>query len=177
MLCGLGLELARGSDERHERQMNDHGVPASQLLPHLADGFEEGEGLDVADRAADLDYRHVGTLGYLADGGLDFIRDVRNHLHGFAQVVSTPLLGDDGFINSPRRAVVVACHHRAGEAFIVAEVEVGLRAVVGDEYFAVLEGTERPGIDVQVRVEFQKVDPQASSFQQRADRRRGQSLA
>jgi len=45
-----------------------------------------------------------------------------------------------------------------GEALVVAEVEVGLCAVVGDKDFAVLEGRHGSGIDVEVGVELHHVD-------------------
>ena len=60
-----------------------------------------------------------------------------------------------------------------GEAFVVAQVEIGLGAVVGDEDLAVLERAHRAGIDVQVRIEFLQRDPQPAAFEQAADRRRG----
>ena len=39
-----------------------------------------------------------------------------------------------------------------GEALVVAEVEIGLGAVVGDEHFAVLEGAHRARVHVEVGV-------------------------
>ena len=44
------------------------------------------------------------------------------------------------------------------EALVVAQVEVGLRAVVGDEDLAVLVGRHRAGIDVEVGVQLQDGD-------------------
>jgi hypothetical protein len=43
----------------------------------------------------------------------------------------------------------------------VAEVEVGLAAVVGDEDLAVLERVHRARVDVDVRVELLHRDPEA----------------
>ena len=48
-----------------------------------------------------------------------------------------------------------------GEALVVAEVEVGLGAVLGDEHLAVLVGRHRPGVDVDVRVELLQLDVEA----------------
>jgi hypothetical protein len=59
----------------------------------------------------------------------------------------------------------------------VAEVEVGLGAVVGDEHLAVLERAHRAWIDVQVRVQFDKGDLQAARFEDRGQRRRRDALA
>ena len=41
--------------------MNEKRVLAPELNAHLADGLEEGQRLDVADRAANLDHRDVGA--------------------------------------------------------------------------------------------------------------------
>ena len=60
-----------------------------------------------------------------------------------------------------------ARHPRGGEALVVAEVEVGLGAVVGDEDLAVLVRAHRARIDVDVRVELHVRDPQAARLEQR----------
>ena len=70
---------------------------------------------------------------------------MRNDLHGRAEVLSAPLLRDDRFVDLAGREVVLPRHPRRGEALVVAEVEVGLGAVVGDEDLAVLVGAHRPG--------------------------------
>ena len=59
----------------------------------------------------------------------------------------------------------------------MAQVEIGLGAVVGDEHFPVLEGAHRARIDVDVRVEFLQGDAVPVSLEQRADGRRRQALA
>ena len=37
----------------------------------------------------------VALLATSFAGGLDFVGDVRNDLHGFAEVIAAPFLGDD----------------------------------------------------------------------------------
>ena len=59
----------------------------------------------------------------------------------------------------------------AGEALVVAEVEIGLRAVVGHEHFAVLVRRHRAGIDVEVGVELAQADAVAARLQQCAKSR------
>jgi type II secretory pathway component PulM len=59
VLRRLGLQLAGRADERHQRQVDVERVLAADVLPELADGLDEGQALDVADRAADLDEHHV----------------------------------------------------------------------------------------------------------------------
>jgi hypothetical protein len=59
----------------------------------------------------------------------------------------------------------------------VADVEVGLGAVVGDEDLAVLERVHRAGIDVEVGVELLHRDPQTAGLQQVAEAGGREALA
>ena len=178
VLRGLGLELLRGGDPGNQREVDKDGVFAAQFLAHLADGFEERQRFDVADGAADFDDGDVGAVGGdLAHGVLDFVGDVGNDLDGFAEVVAAALLQDDLLVDAAGGVVVVARERRVGEALVVAQVEVGLGAVVGDKDLAVLEGRHGAGIDVEVGVELHQVDAQAAALKQAADGSRRQTLA
>ena len=86
-------------------------------------------------------------------------------LDGLAEVVAAAFLGDDLLVDAAGGEVVVAGEMGVGEAFVVAEVEVGLCAVVGDEDFAVLEGRHGSGVDVEVWVELHQVDAEAAGFE------------
>src|SRR5208337_5579969 len=56
-----------------------------------------------------------------------------------------------------------------GEAFVVAKVEVRLRAVVRDENLPMLKGAHRSGVHVQVRIAFLDGDFEAATFEETAD--------
>jgi hypothetical protein len=56
------------------------------------------------------------------------------------------------------------------KALVVAEVEVGLRAVVGHEDFTVLEGVHGAGVDVDVGIEFHHGDAQAARLRSNSPR-------
>ena len=71
-------------------------------------------------------------------------------------------------------SALVAGH--AGEALVMAEVEIGLGAVVGDEDLAVLIGAHRPRIDVEIGVELAQPDRVAARLEERAEGRRSQPL-
>ena len=178
VLRRLGLQFLRGSDPRHQREVNEYRVFAAKFLPHLADGFEERQRLDVAHRPADLDDRHVRAIGRnLAHGVLDLVGDVRNDLNGLAQVVAAALFQDDLLVDPAGRKVVVARERRMREALVVAQVEVGFRAVVGHKDLAVLERRHGSRVDVEVGVELHQVHAQAAALEQAADRCRGKTLA
>ena len=78
-----------------------------------------------------------------------------------------------------RPVVMLSCLRRrpAGEALVVAEVEVGLGAVVGDEDLAVLVRAHRARIDVEIGVELAQPDLVAARLQKRAERGGGETLA
>src|SRR5271156_5469865 len=59
----------------------------------------------------------------------------------------------------------------------MAEVEIGLGAVVGDENLAVLIRRHRARIDIEVRVELAQADFVTARLQQRTERRGSQTLA
>ena len=157
--------------------MDEHRVAARQLVAELADGLEEGQAFDVADRAADLAQNEVDILVAGGDEGLDRVGDVRNDLDGRAEIVAAAFLGDDLLIDAPGGDVVGLRSGAAGEALIVTEVEIGLGAVVGDEHLAVLIGAHGPRVDIEIGIELAQADAIAARLEQRAERSRCQPLA
>src|SRR2546429_186586 len=62
-------------------------------------------------------------------------------------------------------------------ALVMAEIEIGLGAVVGHEHFAVLIRRHRSGIEVEIGVEFAETDLVPASLQQGTKCRRSQTLS
>src|SRR5215470_3933837 len=106
MLRRLGLDLPCGRNVRHQRQVDEASVSPAELQTHLPYGLQERQRLDVADRAADLDDGHVGVARPSPYEMLDLVRDVWDHLHGSAEVVTAALLADDAFVDLPGGEVV-----------------------------------------------------------------------
>src|SRR5207237_7219852 len=94
VLGRLRLQLAGGLDERYERDVDVANVLRPRVPPELADRLEERQRLDVADGSADLadDDVAVGGLAGAADPLLDLVGDVRDRLHGRAEVLPFRLL-------------------------------------------------------------------------------------
>ena len=162
VLGGLGLVLTRWGDVRHQGDMDVADVVQAHVEAELPYGLEEREDLDVADGAADLGDEHVDVVvGQQVDATLDLVGDVWNHLHGLAQVVAVPLSGQDMGIDRSGGGVRIAGEVLVDEPLVVAEVEVGLATVVGDEDLAVLERVHGSRIDVDVRVQLLDQDPES----------------
>jgi hypothetical protein len=100
----------------------------------------------------------------LHDAALDLVGDVRDHLHGAAEVVAAALLADHFLVDATGGDGVLAGQAGADEALVVAEVEVGFGAVVGDVHLAVLERTHGARIDVDVRIELHHRDRRPARF-------------
>ena len=169
VLRRLGLQFAGRRDVRHQRQVDENGGAARQLVAELADRLEERQAFDVADGAADLDEHEIDVLIARQDEVLDRVGDVRNDLHGAAEVIAAPLFGEDVLIDSARRDVVRLLRRNTGEALVMAEVEVGLRAVIGDEDLAVLIRAHGAGIDVQVGIELLEPDRIPARLKERTE--------
>jgi hypothetical protein len=156
----------------------DEDRPAKrQLLAELADGFEERQALDVADRATDLDEDEVEAVIAGLDEFLDRIGDVRNHLHGGAEIVAAPLAGNNVHIEPAGGDVVLPVGGAAGEALIMAEIEVGLGTIVGHEHLPVLIRAHGSGIDVEIGIELSQPHGIAAGLQQCAKCCRCQTFA
>ena len=182
MLRRLCLELAGRRNPGHQGEVNEHHLLGPQLVAELTDRLQEGQALDVAHRAADLDQREVERLAVIADGVLcdrlfDRIGDVRDHLHRRAQVITAALAGDDVLIDAPCRRIVGAASGNPGEALVMAEIKIGLRPIIRDEHLAMLIGRHRARIDVEIRVELAQPHRIAARLQQRAEGGRGDALA
>ena len=129
----------------HERDVDVEDVVGADLAAELADRLEERLRLDVADRPADLRDDDVGgaRLRDRADPRLDLVRDVRDHLHRRAEVLALALLAQHAVPDAAGRVVRGAREVLVDEALVVADVEIGLGAVLGDEHLAVLERAHR----------------------------------
>src|SRR5215813_3675777 len=89
---------------------------------------------------------------------------------GITCTVAAPLLGDDlrvdlagGDVRGRRQVLV-------DEALVVAKVEVGLSAILGDEDLSVLVGAHGARVDVEVGVQLLEVDREASAPEDATDR-------
>ena len=164
LLRGLGLEFAGGLEERHERDVDKHAIRRPDLESKLPHRFEKRQALDVARRAADFGDKDVDVFAAGVDALFDLVGHVRDHLHGFAEVIAATFFLNNGLVNLAGAKAVEAGKLSAGKTFVMAEVEVGLGAIFEDVHFAVLERTHGAGIDVQVGVELLDAHCQATQF-------------
>ena len=158
--------------------MDEQHILLSLLSGYLPDGLEERLRLDIADGAADLGDKHVGLpVVHLVDAGFDLVGDVRDDLHGAAEISALALTAQDAPVDLARRHGAARGQALVREALIVAEVKVGLRAVIGDEDLAVLIRAHGAGVNVQIRVKFLVLHAQTALLQEPAERCGADALA
>ena len=106
LLGRLGLELAGRRDPRHQGRVDADRIVAAEVVPQLADRFDERQAFDVADRAADLADDEIDAVGIGEREFLDRVGDVRDDLDGRAEIIAAPLLGDDVAVDAAGRDIV-----------------------------------------------------------------------
>ena len=179
VLGGFGFVFPAGLQVRDECHVDVQGVLPANFQAHLADGFDKRLALNVADRAADFGDHHVRVRLFAdaVDKMLDLVRDMRNRLHGAAQVAAFPLLPDHVGIDLPGGQVGILVQVLVDKAFIMAQVQVGFRAVLGHVHLAVLVGAHCPGIHIDIRIQLLGRDLQAAGLQQASQGRCRNSLS
>ncbi|MCY1170711.1 hypothetical protein D9M73_107980 [compost metagenome] len=177
MLRRLGLQLTRRRDIRHQRHVDADRIAASEIVAELPDRLDERQRFDIADRPADFAQHEIEIVGLGLREFLDRIGDVRDDLHRGAQIIAAPLARDDLLIDSARGDIVRLARRDAGEAFVMAQVEIGLGPVIRHIDFAMLIGRHRPRIDVKIRIELANPDAIAARLQEGGERCRHQTLA
>ena len=150
---------------------------APDFIAELADRLEERQALDVANRAADLDEDEILVPEIGLDEFLDGVGDMRDDLHGGAEILAAALAPDHRRIDAPGGDAVRPPGGDASEALVMAEIEIGLGTVIGDIDLAMLIGTHRPRIDIEIGVELAQTHAESARLQQRAERRRRKTLA
>src|SRR5690554_196135 len=165
MLGRLGFDLAGGGNVRHQGQVHEDGTLGAHFHLQLATGFQERQGFDIPYGAAHFNQRHIGSGSAFHHTTFDFVGDVRDDLHSAAQIITTTLFANNFFVHPAGGEVIALAHGGTNKAFVVAQVEVGFRAVFGDKNLTVLERAHGAGVHVDVRVQLENSDLQAACLE------------
>ena len=82
--------------------MNIHHVLTANVALNLTDRLK-GKAFDIADRSADFGNNHIRTrfTACTEHALLDFVRNMRDYLHGTAQIFSPTFLADNRRVYFP----------------------------------------------------------------------------
>ena len=157
--------------------MQESHILTAGIMLKLTERFEEGQTFDVAGGAADFSDEYVNSFAALEDAFLDLVGDVRDDLHGLAEVVAAAFLLDDGLVDLAGAQAVEAREFARCETFVVAKVEVRLGTIVKHVDFTVLVGAHGARIDVEVRIEFLDTHLESAAFEERTEGGGGEAFA
>ncbi|OQB55004.1 MAG: hypothetical protein BWX99_01664 [Deltaproteobacteria bacterium ADurb.Bin151] len=145
--------------------MDEYCVLFPDFIAELANGFKKRKAFNITHRAADFHDRYIEIGCRVPDVVFDFVGNVGDDLNRFAQVVSMSFFGNDGIINLPCGQIVFLSHAGGAESFIMPQIEIGFRAVVGHENFAVLERAHGPRVNIDVGIQFLVGNIEPAAFQ------------
>ena len=179
VLGGFGLNLPGAGDVEQRGHMEKDTVSGAHLGGHLADGLQKGLAFDVPHGASHLGDDHIGPGGpaHGVEEGFDLVGDVGDHLDGAAQVVPSALLVQKGPVDLAGGEIAEPVEVFVDEPFVVPQIQVGLRPVLGDKDLPVLVGTHGAGVNVQIGVQLLGGHFISPVFQQTAEAGGGNPFA
>ena len=179
MLCGFRFVFTGAAQEGHQCHMNEQAVLSAHLQRDLPCRLYKRLGLDVSYGAADFgdDHMGIGLLSHTVDELLDLVCDMRNHLHGGAEVLAPPFLVQHIPVDLAGGEIGVSVQVFVDKTLIMSQVKVGFGSVLGDIYFSVLIGAHGSGIHIDIRVKLLRRHLQPPRLQQPSQRSRRDSLA
>ena len=178
VLRWLCLQLTSCGKLWEERDVNVERISATNVFLQLTNRFNEWKRFNVSHRSANFNNDNINIVATESqDALLDLVGDVRDHLHGATEIVTAALSCDHGGVDATGRDVRRLGEVHINEAFVVTKVEIRLCAVIGDVDLAVLIRRHGAWVDVEIRIELDDGDAQATRFQEEANRCGGDPLA
>ena len=159
VLGGLAFQLIGGCQVGHQGHMDKQAVLSPGLHGKLANGLQKRLALNIAYGAADFYQAYIGAgVRVACDGTLDLIGHMGNDLNGLAAIHALALVGDHFPVHASGGQVGVLAQGLVNKALVVPQVQVCFRAVVGNEYLAVLYRVHGARVHIQVRVQLLRGD-------------------
>ena len=134
----------------------DHYTAIAHFPLELPNRFNKGKSLDITHNAADFRYYVVVAILFAQElnATLDFVRNMRDYLHGFAQIVPAPFLANNRLINTSRGYIIAPRRLHIEETFVMTQVQIRFASVIRYVAFAVFIRIKRSRIDIDIGIEL-----------------------
>ena len=165
--CWVGLVFSSPADGIHGTRVRCTNITRSRpsSLPSWRIASRNGR-LSMSPTVPPISHKHeILAVEVGLDELLDRVGDVRDDLDRGAEIFAAPLAADHGRIDPPGGHLSLLPRRDPDIALVMAEIEVGLGAVIGDEDLAVLIGAHRARIDIEIRVELAQPHPEPARLQ------------
>ena len=136
--------------------MNINGVFPADLKTYLTDSLQKGLAFNISRSAADFCNNHIGIglFAYAVNKLLNFIGYMRDNLHRLPQILSPTLFIKHIPVNLACSKVRKFIKVLIDKSFVMTEVKVGFRTVLGYKNLAVLIGAHCAGVYINIRVKL-----------------------
>ena len=94
---------------------------------------------------------------------------MRNGFDIFTSVSECPFPIDDGFIDLSCGQVVVSMERLMNKSFVVAEILISFKTILGDKNFAVLLCADGASVDIKLHVDFDIGNSETFCFEKEAN--------
>ena len=135
--------------------MQEDRISGPKLDSHLSNRFHKGQRLNITDSSSNFDQGNIGIFRAGFYTSFDLIGDMWDDLYRRTKIITPSFLADDSFVNFTAGIVAAFAGASSDKAFIVSQVKIRFRTILGDENFTVLEGTHCARIDVNIRIQLQ----------------------
>jgi len=95
---------------------------------------------------------------------------MRNHLHRTSEIVTPAFLADYVSVNTTGGEIIAFKHGGTDVAFIMAQIQIGLGAIVGDKHLAMLKWAHGTRIHINIGIQFNHGDFKAARLENGAQR-------
>ena len=128
----------------------------SHIMLELTDGLQERLTLDVTYGTAYLDDGDTGLIicKVAVKAALDLIGDMGDDLYSTSAVITTTLLLQYGPVYLTGGNIGIFIQILIDKTLIMSQIQIGLRAILRDEYFAVLYRVHGAGININIWIKL-----------------------
>ena len=179
MLSRFRFKLVRPSDIRNESNMYIHTIIVSDLVAYLSYSLDKRIRFHIPDRSAYFRDNNIGIsiIGNAVNSVFNFVRYMRYYLNGMSKIIASSLLIYNRHENFTGSNVAADIETFVYKSFVMSQIKIGFRPVVGYKNLTVLIRAHSSRIIVNIRVKFLNGNLITAVFKQSPERRGGNSFS
>jgi len=140
----------------NECNMDENCIFSADFMLELPNGFQKRLTFNVTNRSPHF---NNGNSGFFickvpVKPAFDFVCNMGNDLYSPSTVITTAFFLQDGPVDLSGSYIGVFIETFINKTFIVSQIQVSFRTIIGYEYFAVLYWIHCPGVYIDIRIKF-----------------------
>ena len=144
--------------------MYEKSVLLAEIRSQLPYRLKKRKTLNISHGTTDLDYDDIVVVFKGKHTRFYLIRYVGNYLDRFAEEFPFPFLGNNGIVDFAACKIVFFAELSFGKSFVMTEIEIRFRPVIGNKDLPMLKRVHRARINVYVGIKLLKGDSKTTAF-------------